>query len=51
MLTFLAQGVYPRNWWEAEIARKATRKAVLLWLALLAVLLGILWYSQIGFDL
>lgn len=51
VLTFLAQGVYPRNWWEAEIARKATRKAVLLWLALLAVLLGILWYSQIGFDL
>jgi uncharacterized hydrophobic protein (TIGR00341 family) len=51
VLTFLAQGVHPRNWWEAEIARKAIRKAILMWLVLLAVLLAILWFSRIGFDL
>lgn len=51
VLTFLAQGVHPRNWWEAAIARQAIRKAMLIWLVLLAVLLVILWYSRIGFDL
>ncbi len=48
VLTFLAQGVHPRNWWEAEIARKAIRKAMRIWLVLLAVLLAILWISRIG---
>jgi uncharacterized hydrophobic protein (TIGR00341 family) len=43
---FLLQGVRPRSWWEAERAKKATRKAMLLWAALLAVLVLILWLNQ-----
>ncbi len=35
---FLYQGVRPRLWWEAEIAKKATRRAALFWGILLAVL-------------
>ncbi len=36
--TFLFQGVRPRSWWEADRAKRATRQALILWLALLAVL-------------
>jgi uncharacterized membrane protein len=43
---FLIRGVRPRNWWEAEQARKATLKAVLLWVVLLAVLVLVLWINQ-----
>jgi uncharacterized hydrophobic protein (TIGR00341 family) len=38
VVTFLARGVGPRTWWEADRAKRATRQAVLLWSALLAVL-------------
>jgi uncharacterized hydrophobic protein (TIGR00341 family) len=43
---FLLQGVRPRSWWEAERAKKATRKAMLLWVVLLVVLVLILWLNQ-----
>lgn len=46
MAVFLVQGVRPRSWWEAERAKKATQKAMLLWAALLAVLMLILWLNQ-----
>ena len=44
--TFLAQGVRPRSWWEAERAKKATFGAILVWVVLLAVLTLILWLNQ-----
>jgi uncharacterized hydrophobic protein (TIGR00341 family) len=44
VVTFVAQGVRPHRWWEAERARKATAVAVAVWTALLAGLLAvILW--------
>jgi uncharacterized hydrophobic protein (TIGR00341 family) len=45
IVTFLAQGVRPRSWWEEERAKAATRKAVAIWTILLALLLAILWLS------
>lgn len=44
--TFLAQGVRPRNWWEAERAKTATRTAICTWLVLLAALMTILWATR-----
>lgn len=42
--TFVARGIRPREWWEAERARSAVRFALALWLLMLAVVLGIiLW--------
>lgn len=35
VVTFLAQGVRPRRWWEADRARTATRIAIGLWVLLL----------------
>jgi hypothetical protein len=32
------QGVHPRTWWEAEKAKRATWRALLVWVALLAIL-------------
>ncbi|MHC4816972.1 MAG: TIGR00341 family protein [Planctomycetota bacterium] len=45
VLTFLVRGVGPRTWWEADKAKRATRKAVLLWGALLVVLALIVWLA------
>jgi uncharacterized hydrophobic protein (TIGR00341 family) len=42
VLTFLAQRVRPRMWWEEKTARKATRRAIILWLLVLAVLLVVI---------
>lgn len=44
--TFLAQGVRPRSWWEAERAKKATRRAILVWIVLLSILSLILWLNR-----
>jgi uncharacterized hydrophobic protein (TIGR00341 family) len=38
VITFLFQGVSPRVWWEADKAKKATRKALVLWSIILIVL-------------
>jgi hypothetical protein len=46
VVTFLLRGVGPRTWWEADKARRATRKAVLLWGALLVMLAVIVWWTQ-----
>ncbi len=42
VLTFLVQGVRPRNWWEAERARNATRIAIVTWTLLLVILAGLI---------
>ncbi|MHC4971669.1 MAG: TIGR00341 family protein [Planctomycetota bacterium] len=46
VVTFLLRGVGPRTWWEADKAKRATRKAVLLWGALLLVLALIVWWTR-----
>ncbi len=38
--TFLAQGIRPATWWEADRARRATRIAVAIWMILLAILIA-----------
>ena len=43
---FLFQGVSPRDWWEADKAKKAARKAILLWFMLLFALVAIIALSQ-----
>jgi len=44
--TFLIQGVRPLSWWEAASAKKATRKAMLIWGLLLVVLILLILFSQ-----
>jgi uncharacterized hydrophobic protein (TIGR00341 family) len=39
---FLLQGVRPRTWWEAERAKRASRRAAGIWLLLLVILVVIL---------
>lgn len=38
VLTFLLQQVRPNTWWEADKARRATRKAIVIWTLLLLLL-------------
>jgi hypothetical protein len=40
--TFLLQGIKPTSWWENDRAVKATRIAIALSAALLAVLVGLI---------
>jgi uncharacterized hydrophobic protein (TIGR00341 family) len=46
--TFLVQKVRPRTWWEADRAKRATRRAVAAWVVMLAVLLGLMLLGRIG---
>jgi uncharacterized hydrophobic protein (TIGR00341 family) len=50
VLTFVAQGVRPRSWWEADKAKKLTLWAILIWCALL-VLLALLIQHSNGYKL
>ena len=46
LVTFLAQGVRPRSFWDEKKAKKAARRAVLFWLAMvvaLALVINFLW--------
>lgn len=38
--TFLLQGVAPRTWWEEKKAKTMTRRAVIAWVVLIALLVG-----------
>lgn len=46
VITFLAQGIRPRSWWEAERAKKAARIAIALWVTLLAVLVAVVLFAS-----
>jgi uncharacterized hydrophobic protein (TIGR00341 family) len=46
VVCFLLQGVSPRDWWEADKAKKAVRKAMLLWFTLLFALVAIIALSR-----
>jgi uncharacterized hydrophobic protein (TIGR00341 family) len=45
VITFLIQGVRPRNWWEAKKAKKASRYAITTWTILLIIftIIILLW--------
>jgi len=40
--TFLAQGIRPRTWWQADRARRAARRALTIWIILLLALVTII---------
>lgn len=42
IITFLAQGIQPAQWWEAKKARRMTVRAMAVWIFLLLVLLVII---------
>jgi uncharacterized hydrophobic protein (TIGR00341 family) len=46
MLTFLWRGMRPRNWWQEERARRSARQGIGIFIALLAVLAGLILISQ-----
>jgi uncharacterized hydrophobic protein (TIGR00341 family) len=46
--TFLVQGIHPATWWEKTRAAKATRIAIVLWVALLAALVGMILLLRKG---
>jgi uncharacterized membrane protein len=46
IVTFLVQGIRPRNWWEADKAKSLTRISIIVWFILLAVLMMIIFYSN-----
>lgn len=46
VICFLLQGVSPQNWWDADKAKRAVRKAIILWFALLFTLVAIIVLSQ-----
>ena len=46
VLTFLLQGIKPVIWWEENIARKATRRAISIWVSLLILLVIVIVLSQ-----
>jgi uncharacterized hydrophobic protein (TIGR00341 family) len=48
VVTFLARGIRPLTWWEANRAKKATRRAIGIWTFLLIILGIIILLSQRG---
>ena len=46
VITFLAQRVRPRTWWEEQKSRKATRLAITFWVAVLAILVGLVLFFR-----
>ncbi|MEL7834025.1 TIGR00341 family protein [Fodinibius sp. Rm-B-1B1-1] len=50
IVTFLVQGIQPRSWWEVEKAKKATRTAIGIWVALLVILAIIIWYWNLSLN-
>ena len=46
VITFILKGIQPKNWWEAESAKKAVRIAITVWLILLILLGVIIFFEQ-----
>ena len=42
VITFLAQGIRPRSWWEEEKAKRAIKIAISFWLILLLILFAVI---------
>lgn len=48
MLTFILQGIRPQSWWEEGRARRARRRAALVWGLLLAALVAIIALTSLS---
>lgn len=46
VVTFAIKGVQPKNWWEAEKASKAVKKAVAVWVFLLVIMGLLIVFAQ-----
>ncbi|HNX40075.1 MAG TPA: TIGR00341 family protein, partial [Methanothrix sp.] len=46
VVTFLAQGIEPRTWWEARNAKKATILAIVGWIIMLAILIIVIFLGD-----
>jgi uncharacterized hydrophobic protein (TIGR00341 family) len=46
VITFILKGIQPKDWWEAENAKKAVRIAITVWLILLLLLGVIIFFEQ-----
>jgi len=46
VVTFLMEGIQPKEWWEAKKARKAVKAAITLWIILLSILAFIIYLAQ-----
>lgn len=46
VFTFITQGFEPSSWWEAGKARRLTKKALIIWISLLAILIAGIIYTQ-----
>jgi len=46
VITFLAQGIEPRSWWEARKAKKATMLAIAGWIILLVILIVVVFLGD-----
>jgi len=44
--TFIVQGIRPLRWWEAQKAKKASRRALIVWTFLLAALVFLVYLSS-----
>lgn len=47
VLTFLLEGIRPLSWWEADRARRATRLALVIWIATFLALLTVIWAARL----
>ncbi len=45
--TFIVQGVSPRTWWDGERSKRMTRRAIAIWVALLATAILLVWISRV----
>lgn len=46
VVTFLAEGIRPKSWREAERARKAVRIAIVIWVFMLSILAVAIFFAQ-----
>jgi uncharacterized hydrophobic protein (TIGR00341 family) len=46
VVTFLMEGIQPKEWWEAKKARKAVKAAIAAWMILLFILAFIIYLGQ-----
>ena len=46
LATFLIQGISPRMWWKSDRAKKASLNALIIWVTILMLLIGVIIFWQ-----
>jgi len=46
VITFILEGIQPKKWWEAKLARKAVTIAITIWVLLLCILAILIFLEQ-----